>query len=85
MSIKQIGSMVGTDGEFHKFEIPVGSRYLLRNPISGDIHFESEDIDIYFTDTDGDYQFLNKETGMYVKVVFKKSEGPFKDIPILLE
>jgi hypothetical protein len=70
---------------YRVYSIPAGAKNLCVEPVSGNIHFEVDDEQAqqFFLAGEKDYQFLNPNTGKYVKVDFKRTDGPFKGIPVI--
>jgi hypothetical protein len=78
-----LGPVKEVTPDFQRFEVPAGAKFLLLNPESGFVQLEVEEtFQTVSLVGEKDFQVLNEATGRYVRVDFKKTEGPFRGIPV---
>lgn len=83
MKTVSLGPVKEVTPDFQRFEVPAGAKFLLLNPESGFVQLEvEENVQMVSLEGEKDFQFLNEATGRYVKIDFKKTEGPFRGIPV---
>ncbi len=69
------------DSVFSEFPVPAGAKTLVLNRTSGDMIFKIDGSVAPIVIATEDYQFVGAD-GKYVKVSFKKTPGPFKNVPV---